>query len=278
MELYYSFFAGAEVKAKWRNIRDNFRKELNKESKCRSGDEGGKKTKWVYFEAMLFLSDSMTGRPSSGNIEMPVIPSPDNADFDQTNNSDVDTEELENNDKGNEGEKDEESECFRTPRAQKRVNEEKIASQSKKRKKEPNIYDRMLALEEKKLEKLSSMTSQNENNNYNNDSDYMFFMSLLPQMKTLSPLRNMYMRLKIQQLFITEQEMLLSNTNSHSSVATPLPSPSSHQSSSYTSNGMTTATYDNNFLTSENDHGNANEMFPTTSNSSNVQTYFSNFQ
>ncbi|CAH1962650.1 unnamed protein product [Acanthoscelides obtectus] len=75
-----------------------------------------------------------------------------------------------------------------------------------KKKKETTMYDRLLALEEKKMAKLSAMSSTNDNNHYNNDSDYMFLMSLLPQMKSLPSLRNMYMRLKIQQLFITEQK------------------------------------------------------------------------
>ncbi|CAH1969566.1 unnamed protein product [Acanthoscelides obtectus] len=115
------------------------------------------------------------------------------------------------------------------------------------KKKETTMYDRLLALEEKKMAKLSAMSSTNDNNHYNNDSDYMFLMSLLPQMKSLPPLRNMYMRLKIQQLFITEQEMLLNNSTAQNLVATSLTSPSSYQSS-------TNTVSDNN----------TNQMFPTT--------------
>ncbi|CAH1988983.1 unnamed protein product [Acanthoscelides obtectus] len=111
------------------------------------------------------------------------------------------------------------------------------------------------------MAKLSAMSSTNDNNHYNNDSDYMFLRSLLPQMKSLPPLRNMYMRLEIQQLFITEQEMLLNNSTAQNLVATSLPSPSSYQSS-------TNTVSDNN----------TNQMFSTTLSTENVQTYFHTFQ
>ncbi|CAH2014009.1 unnamed protein product [Acanthoscelides obtectus] len=64
-----------------------------------------------------------------------AIHSPRNTDFDECNSSDVNTEE-EHDDEGNERDKDEENENFRTPKAQKRVNEEKISFKSKKRKKQ----------------------------------------------------------------------------------------------------------------------------------------------
>ncbi|XP_072386042.1 uncharacterized protein [Diabrotica undecimpunctata] len=58
------------LKSKWRGLRDNFRKELAKTNKARSGDSGDIliTSKWPYFTMMLFLKDNMTQRNATGNI------------------------------------------------------------------------------------------------------------------------------------------------------------------------------------------------------------------
>nr|CAI5845001.1 unnamed protein product [Callosobruchus analis] len=52
------------AKTKWRGLRDTFRKELSKNPKKRSGDEGGiiKESKWAYFKSMEFLKDQFQKR------------------------------------------------------------------------------------------------------------------------------------------------------------------------------------------------------------------------
>ncbi|XP_076253888.1 uncharacterized protein LOC143192416 [Rhynchophorus ferrugineus] len=57
------------VKTKWRTMRDNFRKELIK-MQGRSGTDVAKKPKWIYFETMSFLADTLSSRPSSGDMPM----------------------------------------------------------------------------------------------------------------------------------------------------------------------------------------------------------------
>ncbi|KAL1493840.1 hypothetical protein ABEB36_009526 [Hypothenemus hampei] len=65
------------VKSKWRNLRDNFRRELSKSKNYnyRSGDAAGpsKKSKWAYFEILSFLRNTFNSRPSSGNINFPEL-------------------------------------------------------------------------------------------------------------------------------------------------------------------------------------------------------------
>ncbi|XP_050519195.1 uncharacterized protein LOC126893249 [Diabrotica virgifera virgifera] len=60
------------LKSKWRELRDNCRKELHrsKNKKGRSGDAGGISipSKWPYFTLMLFLKDNMIQRNATGNI------------------------------------------------------------------------------------------------------------------------------------------------------------------------------------------------------------------
>lgn len=275
-------------------MRDNFRKELNKMLHGRSGEEGKKKPKWIYFEAMSFLTDTITCRPSSGNIPMTdencVVESQDDT---ISTRSDEQTSDQEEKDHANEDEEerndegiDEQSQNFRTPKGEKRVNKEKNVFKSKK-KKIPNVYDRLLAVEEQKLDKLASMCSKTDKEN-TMDSNYMFLMSLLPHMKSLPPLRNMYMRQKIQELFIHEQEMLQSsitttgrNTVEPSIMSPPgfYPSSSTSKGSTYSSHTPSPATYENNFTTVENDTQNSAQILTQFSNdtSTNIQRYFHTF-
>nr|CAI5817616.1 unnamed protein product [Callosobruchus analis] len=70
------------AKTKWRGLRDTFRKELSKNPKKRSGDEGGiiKESKWAYFKSMEFLKDQFQKRHLQGNVPRSIVPSSDDED------------------------------------------------------------------------------------------------------------------------------------------------------------------------------------------------------
>ncbi|KAL3186786.1 hypothetical protein MRX96_026935 [Rhipicephalus microplus] len=64
----------AEVKARWKNLRDTFRRVLKERTRAlKSGapadDELDESTKWHFFSRLLFLKETMKGRPTSGNVE-----------------------------------------------------------------------------------------------------------------------------------------------------------------------------------------------------------------
>ncbi|XP_075732847.1 transcription factor Adf-1-like [Rhipicephalus microplus] len=64
----------AEVKARWKNLRDTFRRVLKERTRAlKSGapadDELDESTKWHFFSRLLFLKETMEGRPTSGNVE-----------------------------------------------------------------------------------------------------------------------------------------------------------------------------------------------------------------
>lgn len=54
---------------KWKNLRDNFRKELRKLLKSRSGDAATTPTpRWIHFKCLDFLIDIMDPKQTAGNI------------------------------------------------------------------------------------------------------------------------------------------------------------------------------------------------------------------
>ena len=64
---------GNEIQRKWRNIRDNFRKELQLQKMVTSGQGARKRRKYIYFDQLLFLLPIMKQRDTSGNITPPPI-------------------------------------------------------------------------------------------------------------------------------------------------------------------------------------------------------------
>jgi len=62
---------GNEIQRKWRNIRDNFRKELELQKKVTPGQGARKRPKYIYFDQLLFLLP-ITQRDTSGNITPPL--------------------------------------------------------------------------------------------------------------------------------------------------------------------------------------------------------------
>lgn len=61
------------VKNKWKNLRDKFKKELNKIQKCQLGDDGENAFRyngtWCHFDSMMFLKSILTPKATKGNIE-----------------------------------------------------------------------------------------------------------------------------------------------------------------------------------------------------------------
>ncbi|KAH6938217.1 hypothetical protein HPB50_007803 [Hyalomma asiaticum] len=62
-----------EVKARWKYLRDTYRRVLkNRARSSKSGapadDVLDESTKWLFFYRLMFLKDTMEGRPTSGNL------------------------------------------------------------------------------------------------------------------------------------------------------------------------------------------------------------------
>jgi hypothetical protein len=62
---------GNEIQCKWKNNRDNFRREVQMQKKVTSGQGATKRRKYIYFDQLLLLLPTMQGRSTSGNFTPP---------------------------------------------------------------------------------------------------------------------------------------------------------------------------------------------------------------
>jgi hypothetical protein len=59
---------GNEIQRKWKNIHDNFRREVQMQKKVTSGQGATKRRKYIYFYQLLILLPTMKGRSTSGKF------------------------------------------------------------------------------------------------------------------------------------------------------------------------------------------------------------------
>lgn len=186
----------AEVKKKWKGLRDVFRREHKKAHK--SGDEAPSEfcSSWPFYEQMMFLSDIIDHRDLKGNIA-----SPQKSESSTTKDSSKGDEDVLT------ACSDEEDCSPNTPEIElyaKRQNMGPPANTTKKKKmnvRKPDCGDQFLEIEKAKLELMA------ENKAVRSDSDYQFLISLLPYMKKVPENRKLAVRNRIQQVFIDEDEL-----------------------------------------------------------------------
>ncbi|CAG5056224.1 unnamed protein product [Parnassius apollo] len=173
-----------QLRKKWKNLRDHFRKELKKFPPARSGDPGDTlQSTWPYFQQMLFIKDDLTAEQSSGNLDAVTHNiSQDHAD---TDDSSVITDVTDTISQSSSG--------------------------SKKRKCASDYREQFIELENKKIVLLQIKLSQattSSNDGEEKCEDYYFFKSLIPQMRAFPPLQKLRVKNKIMQLLMAETEKL----------------------------------------------------------------------
>ncbi|XP_026819314.1 uncharacterized protein LOC113557978 [Rhopalosiphum maidis] len=171
---FVNYVSNSEAaKTKWRGLRDTFRKELSKNPKKRSGDEGGiiKESRWVYFKSMEFLKDQFQKRQLQGNVSSETT-------------FDVDTQNLTTTfspDPDDPDDPDNENLMIKSPQ-----NTTNTTTPPQ------NLKQKLQFFKEK------NSASRNE------DPDYHFLMSLLPYLRKIPEERKMFVRNKLQQVFCEE--------------------------------------------------------------------------
>ncbi|XP_026816455.1 uncharacterized protein LOC113555989 [Rhopalosiphum maidis] len=223
---YSLTFLCEAAKTKWRGLRDTFRKELSKNPKKRSGDEGGiiKESRWVHFKSMEFLKDQFQKRQLQGNVSSETTFDVDTQNSTTTFSPDPDDPD----DPDNENlmiKSPQNTPNTTTPPQNLSASQKKVAKMNN-----ANAVKQLMILEEQKLQFFKEKNSASRNE----DLDYHFLMSLLPYLRKIPEERKMFVRIKLQQVFC-EEDILGEFRGQHTLQPTHRPPPSVLSCSSSTS-------------------------------------------
>ncbi|KAK1120078.1 hypothetical protein K0M31_012802 [Melipona bicolor] len=231
-----------EVRLKWRNLRDQFRRELKKMRKPRSKNTGDPpisnyRGKWMYFEMLLFLKDTMMQKKTEDCFNNNLVNAEEteckpqdivNDDLTVTENSPLTLMSRCSPDVIDIARLSSRNEKFRTARSglepqnseifQSRVQRSSSRHGFERRRKRKAV--RLSDFEENMLElenrKLSMLIEKGERHESEIDEDVHFAKSLVPFLRRLNPLRKLVVRNEIQNLLIKE---LLDESSISSSVS-----------------------------------------------------------
>lgn len=200
----------ADLKKKWKNIKDHYRKEFNKPPAPRSGDAGyvNQPSNWQYFSQLSFLRDEILPSVTEGNLsstnysfEIEVISERNS----QENITDRDDEASIS---GQQTSTSSQESSISSQEASTSSGEASTSQRSIKRKTANDIRTEFLELERKRIRLLENdLSSQSRNEGHkdeNKSDDYFFFMSLLPQMERFTPVQKFRVRQKINQALLDE--------------------------------------------------------------------------
>lgn len=213
-----------DLKKKWKNIKDHYRKELKKNPTPRSGDAGNvnQPSNWQYFSQLRFLRDEVVPNITEGNLSSTEVSNQISNDSFEI--EDISEESSQENTTGH----DEESSIYpqQTSTSSQEApvssleaatssqetstpsREASTSQRSRKKKTANDIRTEFLELERKRIRLLENdLSNQNRNEasrHENKSEDYYFFMSLLPQMEKFTPVQKFRVRQKINQALLDE--------------------------------------------------------------------------
>ncbi|XP_058839520.1 uncharacterized protein LOC131694999 [Topomyia yanbarensis] len=165
------------LKKRWKNLRDQFGKELKKIPQSKSGDPGPASldnySTWPYFKSMWFLQKQMKPRTCSGNLKDTTMDIADDAErndferYDTFETSTVAEEDMPD-----------------------------IPVPAKKGRKKLDHNEELINLEKRKLELLEKKAEKTR------DEDEAFFDSLLPHVRMLQPANKLLCRMELQKVVL----------------------------------------------------------------------------
>ncbi|XP_073973164.1 uncharacterized protein isoform X2 [Rhodnius prolixus] len=179
-----------DAKKKWRNLRDQFIKELKKCTKSRTGDAqecaDSYSGRWQYFTSMLFLKDTVIPRGYvQGNLPL------------------VDEQNPSSREEMDDVEEEEEEEQYTNPGidvsellAPPSLSPVPVQSYShrKRQRQDTDLEQRKLDIESKKL----ALYEKSE------DENFLFLRSLLPYFKCLDQIQQLRVRTRFQEILLQE--------------------------------------------------------------------------
>lgn len=213
---YILFISAKEAQAKWKSLRDYFRRELKKIPPPRSGDPGGSeelKSNWVYFKQMLFLKDQFMPRPSQSNLSIAT----DDNDFDDSaSNASIslnsplpsdNTQPVSAEDNLHDPVPVIQTDNLAlsphsipsTSTATSVYEEPRTVLQARRRTRKSQV-DSLLEIEKQKLEYIQNKRTAKRQSETAPDEDSLFFESLIPHVKKIADSRKLSFRNEIQNI------------------------------------------------------------------------------
>lgn len=212
MKLRAFCFTGDKVKAKWKYVREQFRRELAKQGKPRSGDAAGVKVEsnWKYFKELLFLKDQFTPRQTTSNLKIATPNSPESQieeteiDLDSPilspESEDIGTETPTTPTPSNLSTLSPTSSTVATKTPASLGSEPKVIIPSRKRLRQGELIGTALLNIER--DKMKLLQEKRANKEIPLDEDRHFFESLIPHIKKMDPVTKLQFRSKVQDLVI----------------------------------------------------------------------------
>jgi len=212
----YLFISGVLIKGKWRNLRDNFRREHAKISKTTTGSaapDDSPLSAWKYYKQLLFLVDMFSSRKLQTNI--PSVPSQAYEPADDTDKEDEYVTAGDSIIDADLGARDTSSET-QEAEVEGAAQKDSPAGPSMKQLKKPNIQmqrktlksdaiNQLLSLEKRKIEHFEKMHERRKTSEeFETDEDYHFLMSLLPHLHDVPKRKKLAIRTRIQQVLMEE--------------------------------------------------------------------------
>lgn len=229
------FFPVAEVKKKWKSLRDSFRRELKRCYEDETGKGSETMKPWPFFSQMSFLMDTIAPKKSQSSIEESFNISVDEEATDDIGNTaevainasnlQVDSENCIN---------DNQEPQSSLPESPKHTTAKNKPFKSPLKKKKKIDYDeKLLEIENKKLSCVAEAAANSR------DSDFQFLTSLLPYLREVPNHKKLKIRAEILNVLIKEQEER--NTTVQSRAFEPIIYPPERPASisSYTSSHST---------------------------------------
>ncbi|KAI5652154.1 alcohol dehydrogenase transcription factor myb/SANT-like domain-containing protein [Phthorimaea operculella] len=184
------------LRAKWKNLRDLFNREIKKVRKrANSGEEDGYRGRWRYFKQMSFMRKR---KPNNKELKKRLDYEKQEEEHSNDMNDDEEDEIVEEIDESDEGEDNPLSDCVKSEPEE--PNEKEEHAQTYIELVEGPLQFRSSETEPvpNKRRKIEATTEDEE------DYDMMFLKSLTPYMKQLDPMRKLIVRSRIQDVLINE--------------------------------------------------------------------------
>lgn len=233
----------------WKNLRQEFGKQLKKNLRSGSGAPDEPTSSWPYYQSMLFLTDQFLPRKSSGNLASKDNNDDVMSDFSDDEQQTTDPEPQGDVNIDNEFEPFNETPSASTSHAisvssNRRTMDSKMANAVvtktgyiKRVTPQTVIGQQLLEIEKEKLKLKQNKSTQDQN-----DEDVGFFNSLLPHVKQLTPRDKLSFRMQVQNILFN-----MAYPPEPSPRTDPTPSPLAFQYSRSTSSASYINSPDENY-------------------------------